>query len=415
MKYLLHSSNAAYNPTKQSWIFNLEERISRANVVQVSRAHFTSSSDQSPHPDVVYMCSSALSHLISEKHTVSLRNAGHRNDTHVIAVLFESHTRGRYIMDRSSKMLQCNPNHVSRTIDIYFTDGSGTKLDGEYSSSGGGGGAAAAGNDSEIDAISTDLLAWIDYDNTRVLDAAFQQSTGAGSDAQYIYNRGPNALLIFANQYGAAMQLANFGSTLALHQTGSWQSAADSTPVDYTNLNDIFSVHFLFSVTGANNFCYLFDLYMMRIIMYSGSLQFYDAAGNRNVVQGITIIPLQNYLVSCTRSSDGQGAFEVDWRVEKLSDGTVMTATTGSGLTFPGQIARLWRLGSASTHFTQYQGPFIVHNGESATHIASCQNWLKNKYNGVDTTTASASQEEEAAAAGSGDEHATFFTQLKIN
>ena len=359
------------------------------------------------------MRSRALSEMIKSKHTVELKNLAHEQSTDIIAVLMETHTRGRYSLPSDfNSRFSTDPTRSVKKIDIYFTNGAGENLDGEYNSSQPSN-TPVNGNDTEIEAIGSDLLAWIDYDNSRVFDAAYQQSTGAGSDAQYIYNRGPNSLLIFANQYGSALQLANFGNTLALHQTGSWQSSADSTPVDYTSLNDVFSLHFMFSMSAINDFCYLFDLYMMRVIMYSGSLQYYDAAGARQVVPGITIIPLQNYLISVQRETDGSGGFEFDWRVERLSDNSIQTATTGSGLTFPSQIARTWRMGAANTSFTQYQGPFIVHNGVDTTHISTSQAWLRNKFDGVSTTT-STSETEETTNSANLTEHATFFAQLEV-
>ena len=145
--------------------------------------------------------------------------------------------------------------------------------------------------------------------------------------------------------------------------------------------------------------------------MYSGSLQYYDAAGARQVVPGITIIPLQNYLITVQRQDDGNSGFEFEWRIERLSDNTVQTATTGSGLTFPTQIARTWSMGHASTSFTQYQGPFIVHNGVDTTHISTSQAWLRNKFDGTSTTTTTSETEETTANL---TEHATFFAQIEV-
>ena len=64
------------------------------------QATFTTAGDTDPHPTVVYLRSNVLSRLIKRKHTVSLRNVGHENPENVLAVLTETHTRGRYAMSR---------------------------------------------------------------------------------------------------------------------------------------------------------------------------------------------------------------------------------------------------------------------------------------------------------------------------
>lgn len=407
MNYLVHSSNATYDATDKTWYLTLEKRVAIVNEeIQIDHCTFTVTTTQSPMPDVVFLRSRALSRMIREKHTVELKT-GHENATDIICVLIETHTRGRYAMRPEDKAPRSAITDQSvRKIDFYFTDGAGTVLDGEYSSSGQTN-QPVNGNDAEIEAIGTDLLAWIDLDNSRVFDANYIESTGAGSDAQYIYNRGLNNLLIFVNQYGTPLTLANFGQTLALYRNGSWQSSADSTPVDYSNLAEEFSLHFMFQLNNINDFCYLFDLYMMRVIMYQGALMFYDSSGTRVNVSGVSIIPTQPYLITCVRKVNGQG-YDFEWRVERLSNNQVTTATTGSGLTFPAQIARTWSMGHASTNFAQYQGPFIVHNGTDATHHAKCQAWLKNKFAGTATNTESSSEEATTS------EHATWFASLSI-
>ena len=98
-KYLLHSDSATFDATSKKWFFNLEQRIHNPRVIRLAQASFTTAGDTSPHPAVVYLRSDAISRMCQRKHTVALKDAGHNNDTNILAVLTETHTRGRYSMN----------------------------------------------------------------------------------------------------------------------------------------------------------------------------------------------------------------------------------------------------------------------------------------------------------------------------
>jgi len=170
-------------------------------------------------------------------------------------------------------------------------------------------------------------------------------------------------------------------------------------------MDDEFQLHFLFQQNAINDYNMLFYFAAMKILMYQGSLS--SQAGNViTALPNITIIPLQAYLVSVTRVVVNTVA-SFEYRVEKLSDSSVQTSTSGDmGAVPTGNTT--WRLGVPNTHFNQYQGPFLICNSTDATHAATCQTWLRNSFNGEET--AAPSEPEETTSS----EHATFFAQLKI-
>ena len=137
VRYLLHNSDATYDETAKVWHFNLDRRISNPTRLKLNKATFSPVSNLSPMPHVIHMHSRALSDMILEKHTVILKGTAHENSTDVIAVLEETHTRGRYALKERDNAHRVNPHSVKRQIDIYFTDGTGTHLDGEVSAGGG--------------------------------------------------------------------------------------------------------------------------------------------------------------------------------------------------------------------------------------------------------------------------------------
>ena len=244
-----------------------------------------------------------------------------------------------------------------------------------------------AGSDSSVLAIGDDLLAWIDLNNSRVFDSNFVESTGAGeTDVVYVYNRGPNSSLIFWTAYGNGLTLANFGSNgaIALTRTGSWESTADTTPIPTNLLNETFCVHGLIQLNNLQDYTHFYDFYMMKVFFMNGAIHYTDTNNASVQVSGLSIIPLQQYLISIHRRSDGNAGYEFYWRLERLSNNQVMTATTTSGATMP-NTAKTWRLGMPNTHYSHLGGPFIVHNTEAALHISNSIAWLKNHYTGTAT------------------------------
>ena len=268
------------------------------------------------------------------------------------------------------------------------------------SSGGGGGGTASSGSDESIEAIAGDLLAWFDMAPARTLDATFSESDTAGDPVTYLYNRFGPATLTFVSQYGAELQLVNVGNTVGIYRDGSWQSMADtSTPTGA--LSQEFSVHSLLLMPPAiGDFSYLFDIYMLKCFTWdAGSVAFKNAGGS-NITVPVSLIPSRAYIFTIQRrgiDTTGDGLvddYEFNWIIEDLVTDVVVTHQTVSGLAHPG-TEKTWRLGSASTHFMHVQSAFIIHNGLDATHVADCQQYLRNQYGAA----ASSSEEETTTAA----------------
>ena len=406
-KYLLHSSLANYDAATKKWTFDLDRRISNPTALRLAKAAYSTPGDTSPHPMVVYLRSDALARMIPQKHTLELRALNHENAANVIAVLSETHTRGRYRI-LGGRQFPIDPAASERQIDIFFTDGD-TLLDGAY----GSGGGTATGSDAEIAAIGDDLLAWFDFAPARTLDAAYGEATDVGDEVAYLYNRSPGpATLTFVNQYGANLQLAQVGSAKGITRDGSWQSFADtSTPTG--DLGEVFCVHSLFVTPPVQGtFSYLFDIYMLKLFTWDGGAIAYKDLGGSNSELNFATIPGRAYILTAerrdaTQDYNGNGnieGYEFHFRLEDLVTDVVTTDTVVQGNSHPG-TQQVWRLGKASTHFYHVQGPFVIHNGNDAETMATCQSWLRNKYDG----TAVAEESENGIG-----EDASFFVELDI-
>ena len=407
MRYLLHHTDATYDSTTKRWMYNIDRRVSNPTFLTVLTCTYTAAAAAS-YPSVVYMRSDAITAMCKTKHTVELKAVDHENNSNVVAVLQETHTLGRYAT-KDAVRFPVHGHTQSTRIDIYFTDGD-TILEGEV----GSGGGIVDASDSDIEDIGSELLAWFDMAPARVLDVAYATAENAGDPVSYLYNRSPGPqTLTYVSQYGNEFQLANVGSSVGITRNGSWQSLADSsTPTGA--LDEIFTVHSLFVTPPVlGTFSYLFDIFMLKLFTWSGgALGYKDNSGN-NATINVSLIPGRAYLLTverraATQDYNGNGlieGYEFYFTVEDLVTSVIANDTVVQGNNHPG-TEQVWRLGTASTHFTHVQGPFIIHNGNDSDEIATCQTWLRKKYTGESTSAVSENGESEDA---------TFFAELDIN
>jgi hypothetical protein len=397
MKFLFHDSHATYNADNKEYIYTLSTRIRAPTTMTLENVSFTAGT-MSDYPPVVYLRSNALSGLIRGKHCVQIQSAdSHDHQVNVIAVLQETHTKGRYEMKDRSKY-RLDPNRTCAKIDFFFTDGD-TRLSGEAAVSDGGGTAT----DDDITAIHTagKLMAWTDLDNSRMFDTSMIASTGAGSNINYIYDR-LNSSLIWSLAYGNNMKVVALGEHQGIYRDGSWQSMVDGSPATL-NLEEEHAIHFIFQHNSLNDFTMLFYFTDLKLAMYQGALTVIDGSNTYIPVTGIGIIPLNPYLVSVHRRIVDL-TVEHYYRVEKLSDGTFQESTSVPTTAGTLDVNQSWRLGAPNTHFNHYQGAFIIHNDLDAAHINDSRDWLRAKHGGT------VAEEESSSSV-----NASFNVVLNIN
>ena len=122
LKYLLHSSKSTLGADNK-YRYNLDKKLGHdAKTMVLVTLSYSCHSGISPAPHVVYAHSDALSRIIHRKHTVELQDQSHDRSSNIIAVLKETHTRGRYQTD-AARSFRIDNNEQLRQIDIYFTDG----------------------------------------------------------------------------------------------------------------------------------------------------------------------------------------------------------------------------------------------------------------------------------------------------
>ena len=144
MRYILDSANASFDSATSTWTFDLDRRLSNPRTLRVEKAVFLADTDVDPPPPVVYMRSDAITRMYRRKHRVVLTSGAHENATNIIAVLEQQNIQKRYLTDtltghnklvkamfrleRPEPTFRLNPDAHTRRVDLYFTDGAGTRL-----------------------------------------------------------------------------------------------------------------------------------------------------------------------------------------------------------------------------------------------------------------------------------------------
>ena len=377
-RFLLHSSDASYDDEEKEWSFELDQRIDRPVSIRVAKAHFANATSE-VQPLVVYLRSRALANMILKKHTVRLQNTQHRRTNDIICSLGESHAVGRYTLENDDRRFRVDPSRHVKQIDIRFSNND--TLLGAQAAAG-----ASSGTDDEIEAIPG-LLCWTDFDNSRMFNVQMVESTGPGSEVNYIYDR-HNSALLWQLEYGNSLSVVNIGDHGAqgVYRNGSWHSVVDTTPLGSIPMENEYTVHMVWQLNSINDHAMLMYFSSMKVCMWQGSLSYFKLATNHvaHVVPGITIIPTKPYLMTIQRRSNAQD-YEFHWTLERLDTNEIQESVTEPSSTGALQANPVWRIGYAATAFDQFWGPTIIHNGLDAGHISSCQTWLRNKINGTAT------------------------------
>ena len=416
VRFLLHNSNATYDPVKKTWFFHLDQRISNPTSIALNKAVYTPQSYLTILPHVVYMHSRALSAMISNKHTVILRGDSHEDSSDVIAVLEETHTRGRYGLKEKDITFRVNPHAVKRSIDIYFTDGTGRVLDGEIQA--GGGSPSSAADDATIVAIGSNILMWIDFSAfSNLLDSTYTPITATGDELFYIQNKQPGSSDLFfisgATGGTSKLELASFGTnTFGMTQStgSSWIQCADTAA-----LNPVTSMPFclfmLFRTPPTATMVHLFKNEAFELtILATNQLQyrtFENGIYNNRTVTVTNFLPNQYfYLQIVVDDTDGDNLPNYYWDIKNLTTDTWYQENNTPGLGNNVLNWNGWYFSAANSHFPHVQSPAIFLDGNDATEIDACQTWMLAKW-----SEESSSEPDEPPVV---TEDAKFFTELNI-
>ncbi len=363
MRYLLHHSDSTYDATTKRFTFTLDRRISNPVFFRINKVTFTAATAAN-YPSVVYMRSNALTSLSKTKHTV--KSNDHENNSNVLAVLEETHTKGRYAM-KGTVSFPVHGHTTSRSIDVYFTDGN-TVLDGEVTTDNQANNSAIT--DDDIIAIPY-LKLWQDMRADTLLDSSYANTPDIGDHPRYIYqNSNADSTMVFAG-YGD-FTVAALGEGRGITSATSWQYAVDSSAFNRWDDGDDFT--YVFSIKMAHTgttYIKLINHYSLKVEIRQGVFCIDDILGNHNSTN-LTLIPTKDYLITIRRMDlNGDGTHQFETSAERLDTNTVLqgnAVAVGNAVT----AHTGWYYSSASEHFFEQSGvlgPLIAFNNVTAEHV----------------------------------------------
>ena len=414
MKFLAHSDEAAYDSTTKTWKYVLDTRINNPTAMVLSKACFSVPTNYLNPPHVVYLRSRALDSMIKRKHVVELKNNNHMGSSNVLAVLSETHTRGRYRF-YGQRRFKLDPSESSRSLDFYFTDGT-TVIDGEYQEgSTNTETTTPAGEQSVID-INTagDLIVWLTLESSTCLDTGFMPVTALDDESIVtISNRLTDAPgnVLFSTGTGPFAR-TTLGETHCIYGHGtSWNRGIDATNNPTWPDDSEFSFHHLFRcpATAADSYWFQNERGLRLYFIANYSFNFYDANNNWVAPPNLTWFPNHVILATIERKLNN-GVGELHWTFKNLTNGVTQTDLTVDGYKMhTGNTVNYdMKFGDSNTGVKLLIGPCIAYLNPTDARKTAVRNYLESLYTGETTTTEN--QTETAAS----NENAEFFVELDI-
>ena len=405
MRFLLHNEEAVYDATTKVWHYTLDKRISNPTSLTVKKATFSPVSSLIVHPHVIYMHSTALSDMILDKHTVVLRANAHENSTDVIGVLEETHTRGRYALTEREGPFRLSPSSNKRVIDIYFTDGTGTHLDGELDPSAPP--VIGAADDATMVALGSDLGCWLDMEYA-CLDVNSAHVDTVGDAVEYLRNRSPGTSNLFFTCSTGDFAISQFGQTLALaggpNVSGAY--AQSGTSPNFA-VDAIASRLFMFKAppTALGQGLVNLPANIFRIEWVANQLRALTVSPYAwTYIQNTNFLPNSNWYVECTLVSDPAGDGSFQWRFIDLDEPNLTEITENTdGPPDSAAESEAWNISAANDHFTCQISHLCVLNTGGPNKRNTIRDWMLGRY-----------AVEGGALSPGPPEPATFFAQLNI-
>ena len=409
MRYLLHHSDATFNATTKRFMFTLDRRMANPQSISVSKCVFTAATASS-YPNVIYMRSDALHNLANIKHSVELKDADHENPTNVIAVMEETHTRGRYHMKGAGQFFPVHSHTHVRSIDIYFTDGT-TVMEGVVAAGGGSSAPTGAADDATIVAIGDDINLWLDFsDFSNILMPTYAPVGVVGDEIAYVMNKAPGPSTFFFTATPNDMYVAQFGETYGMLGQGSWESLADTS--DNNPVATLpYTLMWMMKIQAVPAFGVVWSIQNFLDCKFttSNTLQYLTQTSGWQDITALNFLPGQDWYtqVICD-DPDGDGNFSFFWTFRNLATGVETTEET-EGRWHAGSLGLAggtnYYVGMANTGMKTLVSHAVFLDNHDPTDIATVKNWMLAKYGVADG-------EEVAEPAPT--EDASFFVELNI-
>ena len=246
--------------------------------------------------------------------------------------------------------------------------------------------------DADIEAFGGDLRVWFDHHPSRVLTTNFSQCSAVGDLCSYIYARSPApAALVLSGggnlevyQWKAGVQglsgvLSAGGDILGMKEDISYPTTVYGQEFHF---HHIFKTHSDYDEKGG-----LFTLGQIHTglrLEEDGGFNAYTLPSS-TTFNNFVWLPNRTYIISFMRKlvtdNDGDGVLdpEMQWRLEDVEAGTVVTETTGVGTPYTGTSdGNRVAIGFVGRKVRHIFGPTLLVNGTNQVQYDTSINWLKN-------------------------------------
>ena len=373
MRYLIHSDDCTFDVTTGKHTILLDRRISNPQNLTVVKCVYEAPTDAGGvYPLAVYLRSGGVHALIKNKHTIQLTANTHENEADVIAVLKESFSSKRYLLEKERNFLIKQHAYV-RAFDFYFTDNN--SIIGKPESS-----LETAITPAEISARA-DLFLFLNYtDSTKVT------TTGVEPDVLLTEIEAVNdATFEFIPNSGSGIAYEDFGSNggKCAQFNNDWVRLNDASPANEP-LIGTFCVLFK-TQPNTVDIQIIVDWYLFRLyINAGGALSYYDGSVQET---SISVENSTQYLLSVRRDNPGDVSAGTGfaWRLEKLSDNTVQSDVTFHGGNSPGSGLFDIAGNSSNSAAGMEMSNMVVISSIADADVLTIETYLKQYYRGLES------------------------------
>ena len=289
----------------------------------------------------------------------------------MIAVLKESFSSKRYLLEKERSFLIKQHAYV-RAFDFYFTDNNSIIGKPESSVEDEVTAAMIEGRSDLFLFLNYSDLAKVTIDSSGPADLLTEIEAVNDSTFEFIPNSGSGiAYVDFGSNGGKCAQFNN--DWIRLNDSSTVAEPATGT------LSILFE-----SQANSTDVAVIVDWYRWRIYVNAGGKLSYYASGDGEINEtSISVENSTDYLLSVRRDGGAPGEFA--WRLEKLSDNTVQTDSTGHGDNDSG--TGLFDLGGNSSYSAAgfEASNLVVITSIADSDVSTIETYLKQYYRGLES------------------------------
>ena len=399
MILLLTRENSTYNSVTKTFWFNMDKQLDeKVKHLRFQTFSFTPSTVTS-FPHGILVCSKTITNLSMRQHISVLKDTGHRNDTDVIACLHKDiHNTTNILYTLSAPLtLTLDRRSFISKLDIYFTDMSGVKLDGDYVAQ-----STAGPNLEDLTAMhdsgSGNLKFFCDADLASSYVAQDDSEAEDGDTVKQWKARYPaDESVVFTQSTVDGMVLTTFDDEVHIKCVtqndagGAWEYMSDGdVGFDFADSGSLF---FLWE-TDENLVAYekiVKQPHWFDFVLHNGNLSLRSENGGSQHIVVYNIAVSTSYLIEIkwVKGAAAGGNHDVACTVNAtklvLAGNTEYTGSVTTSMRDSATKTKLYLSDAQSGMDSKFSSTVLLH-GDDATERTTIKNYLEKRWKNQSTT-----------------------------